>query len=172
MYSKLVDGIYADGTGDTGPCNDDVPFAPAAVDAQFWNLLADADDDASRKTASITFSLQQPGQGQRATVGLWEENVDYVGAGGSGEGKDTRVYGVRFSTWGNGVQWENTASAVMAMARYLAVYKDAAPKEQASEIRAKLELGRSSLVWLLSTYKCVPASILGGNISAFSCVNS
>ena len=33
------------------------------------------------------------------------------------------LQGVRFTTWGNGVQWENTASAVMAMALYCALLR-------------------------------------------------
>ena len=43
-----------------------------------------------------------------------------------GEGKGVKLQGVRFSTWGNGVQWENTASAAMASVKYLKLYGDEA----------------------------------------------
>ena len=46
------------GTGGAKSCDDSVPFAPAAVDAQFWNLLASADPDPARKAASVAFASQ------------------------------------------------------------------------------------------------------------------
>ena len=39
--------VYAMGTGDASACNSEVPLAPAAVDAQFWNLLSGVDPEAS-----------------------------------------------------------------------------------------------------------------------------
>ena len=102
-----------------------MPLAPSAVDAQFWNLLAGADMDAPRKHESIGSALKTAGDAgsKSATVGLWQEDIDRIG-NRDGVGIGNKLFGVRFSTWGHGIQWENTASAAMAMVRYLQLYKD------------------------------------------------
>ena len=168
MYSAGgVDGSYATGTGDAHHCDDEVPLAPSAVDAQFWNMLAGADMDAARKHESIGSALKTAGDAgsKQATVGLWQEDIDRIG-NKDGVGIGNKMYGVRFSTWGHGIQWENTASAAMAMVRYLQLYKDD-EKPLETDVADRVAGARDSLRTLLGVYGCVPASILGGNIAAW-----
>ena len=48
---------------------------------------------------------------------MWARDTDLIG-NASGGGRGVELQGVRFTTWGNGVQWENTASSVMALLHY------------------------------------------------------
>eukprot|EP00965_Chrysotila_dentata_P241737 6204455-Pleurochrysis_carterae.AAC.3 len=67
--------------------------------------------------AVVQFALQAPGaDGQSAQAGLWAQDTDRIGADGDGAGAS--LYGFRFTSWGNGIQWENTASAVMALLQF------------------------------------------------------
>ena len=91
---------------------------------------AGADAERERKESSIGLALQssdgEDASGSKsAGMGLWAEDIDRIG-NAHGEGKGAKLQGVRFSTWGNGVQWENTASAAMASVRYLTLYGDEA----------------------------------------------
>ena len=89
-----VDGSYATGTGDAQHCDNQVPLAPSAVDAQFWNLLAGADANSTRKEASIDLALREAGEpgSKTSTVGLWEEDIDRIGnADGGGKGAKLQV---------------------------------------------------------------------------------
>jgi len=164
MWARLKDFdlAYADGTGGAKQCDDTVPSAPAAVDAQFWNLLADADPDPARKTTSMAFAMQESSQ-EAPALGMWSTDVDLIG-NASGAGRGAVVHGVRFTTWGNGIQWENTASAAMAMKRYQVRYDE----EDKLGVIPKVNAARDSLKHLLAVYGAVPASVLGGNIAAYT----
>ena len=170
MYSAGgVNGSYATGTGDATRCDNSVPLAPSAVDAQFWNLLAMADANMGRKEASIGLALKEAGEpgSVHANVGLWEVDTDRIG-NSDGGGKGAQLSGVRFSTWGHGVQWENTASAAMAMVKYLELAKEGNSQQPMStDISQRIADVYTSLKSILAVYKCVPASILGGNIAAW-----
>jgi len=174
MYEAgKASGSYATGTADAEHCDNNVPDGPSAVDAQFWNLLAGADAERERKESSIGLALQSSdgddaSGSKSAGMGLWAEDIDRIG-NAHGEGKGAKLQGVRFSTWGNGVQWENTASAAMASVRYLTLYGDeASPKGvDKLDVAARTDAARSSLRNLLSVYRCIPASVLGGNIAAW-----
>lgn len=75
-----------------------------------------------------------------------------------------RLNGTRFSTWGHGVQWENTASAGMAMVHYLWKYDNGGGLQLTRYIREVL----NSLRILLGMYGGVPGSVLGGNMQAYA----
>jgi len=129
-----------------------VPEGPAAVDAQFWNLLSDADPIKSRKSASMDFTMK----------GMWATDIDLIG-NAAGGGRGTVLQGVRFTTGGNGIQWENTGSAVMAMKHYQLHFADA----EDPLLLSRMNAARDSLKHLLAVYGTIPASVLGGNIAAY-----
>jgi len=164
MWSRLVDfkDAYATGTGGASQCDARVPSAAAAVDAQFWNLLAAADPDPVRKAASMAFAVQEASE-EAPTRGMWATDTDLIG-NASGAGRGAELHGVRFTTWGNGIQWENTASAVIAMAYYTRHF-DADDK---LGLKVKTNAARDSLKHLLAVYGSIPASVLGGNIAAYT----
>ena len=173
MWARLpaFNASYADGTGGAAQCDASVPTAAAAVDAQFWNLLADADPVAARKAASMAFAVQEASAAAPAR-GLWATDTDRIGGAG-GAGRGAVLQGVRFTTWGNGIQWENTASAVMAMAHYRRSYGNGGEEggkegPEPQGLGPKLGAARDSLKHLLAAYGCVPASVLGGNIDAYT----
>jgi len=159
---------YVTGTGDAAHCDATIPLAAAAADVQFWSLLADADPSAARKNASVTFALRNPGSarykgGEGRIDGLWQIDEDLIGSPG-GEGKGQELYGFRFTSWGNGIQWENTASAVMGLVHYQQKYQRDAPVAGLDEAISR---ARVSIRQLLQAYQAVPASVLGGNINAY-----
>lgn len=163
--------VYATGTGGSFSCDMSYPALPIAADTQFWNELADVDNDKERKVAAISAALRPavstagppwvprpPRDG-----GLFEEDIDHVG-NANGEGIGHHYFGVRFTTWGWGIHWENTASTVMALAHFEAAYgKDAVP-----EASAFISKARDSIKRLLTIYGTVPGSLLGGNQDAAS----
>jgi hypothetical protein len=165
MYGKSRghSDTYATGTGDAKRCDGTVaPGYPIAVDATFWNILADADPSKSRIDSALKFALQTPGPGKRGhpdSYGLWVSDVDEYAPDGS----RPTLSGVRFSTQGNGVQWENTAGAVMAMVHYLDLYgPDDFPR-----LPEYIESARGSIRTLLQLYRGVPSSVLGGTYTAW-----
>jgi len=154
---------YATGTGDGGRCDPSIaPGFPVAVDATFWNVLADADPTQANIDSALKFALQSPGPGQNGhpdETGLWVTDVDEYAPDGS----RPSLSGVRFSTSGNGGQWENTAGAVMAMAHYMQTYgKDAFP-----DLAHCVEAARGSMKTLLKMYNGIPSSVLGGTYVAW-----
>jgi len=164
MWGRLpaFNQTYASGTGGEKQCDGEVPTAPAAIDAQFWNLLAGADPQPERKAASMAYAVQEAGEGNASTRGLWAKDTDLIG-GASGLGKGLALEGVRFTTSGNGVQWENTASAAMAMRHYQLHFESG----EAFGLGAKISAARDSIKHLIAVYGSVPASVLGGNIAAY-----
>jgi hypothetical protein len=154
---------YATGTGDGGRCDPSIaPGFPVAVDATFWNVLADADPTQANLDSALKFALQSPGDGQNGhpdETGLWVTDVDEYAPDGS----RPSLSGVRFSTSGNGGQWENTAGAVMAMAHYIKTYgQDAFP-----DLSNCVEAARGSMKTLLKMYNGIPSSVLGGTYVAW-----
>lgn len=160
----LYNGTYATGTGAEHPCDYSIPKgAPVAADATFWSVLADADPNETRINEALRFALLTPGvdaSGHMSPAGLWAEDLDLVW---TGTGPPPRLNGTRFSTWGSGVQWENTAGAAMAMAHYQAVYGTG----EELQIPRFLRESRDSLRRLLGMYGGVPASVRGGNYGAW-----
>lgn len=142
---------YATGTSATGPCAvTRNALTPVAADTQFWNLLADADPSPSRKAASLAYTLRPAADG-----GLLSRDRDAIGDG-------QELLGLRFSTLGHGAQWENTASAVIGLGYYVAVYK------QAPDFVQDALLGmRTGVLHQLEEYHGVLASVLGGNYQAW-----
>jgi len=137
---------YAVGTRDAVACDASINVdAAVPADGVFWSILADADPDRSHHALAVYYGLQADG--------FREQDIDKVGT--SVFGSDLRLLdGVRFSSLGNGIQWENTASAVMAL------------KHADLNIPfAKSALG--SLMALLRRYRSIPASVLGGNHAAW-----
>ena len=111
-FSKYGNSSYAVGTANNYPCDTDVPEGPAAVDAQFWNLLADVDPVPERKAASMAFALQEQDPTLTKTTpaepkGLWARDTDLIGNVTSGVGRGAMLHGVRFTSGGNGVQRES-----------------------------------------------------------------
>merc|ERR1712146_768605 len=66
--------------------------------------------------------------------------------------------GFRFSNWGNGIQWENAAGAVVAMLKYRAESGG-----NNAVLTDRIIKTRNSIKKLLEVYGSVPVSILGGN---------
>jgi len=157
---------YAMGTGSGKKCDPTINGGALPADATFWNLLADADAVEPRMTSALKFALLAPerkADGRYTTEGLWVTDSDVIRPEGGLRDVPLRVSGTRFTTIGNGVQWEVTASAVMAMAHYQQKY---GPGEEL-RLPEHLKQGRDSLKLLLTRYKGVPQSVLGGNYGAW-----
>jgi len=154
---------YATGTGDAQRCDPGIASGvPVAVDATFWNILADADPTQSNIDSALNFALQSPGPGQNGHLdetGLWVTDTDEYAPDGS----NPKLSGVRFSTAGNGAQWENTAGAIMAMVHYLDTYGEGSMPGLSDYI----ESARGSMKTLLKLYNGVPSSVLGGTYVAW-----
>jgi hypothetical protein len=156
------------GTSNSYVCDDTVPGdSPVFVDTIFWNILAGANKGRWRVEDWVEFATRPYTFNQWGFVtpdGLWDEDVDLIG-GPSGANAGETMYGFRFSSHGDGIQWENTASGLMAMIKYNAsfVMPDALRKNVSDKIgRVSLSLRR-----LLAAYGSVPASVLGGNMKAY-----
>ncbi|CAE7500427.1 DEGP1 [Symbiodinium natans] len=156
-YNTRYPQSFAMGTDGEVPC--DVTFMKTAVpaDGVFWNLLAGAEPARERKTAAVAAALQSIEDEGLLT---WDEDVIGNATGSRAE----NLRGMRFTNWGNGVQWENTAAAVMALLESHKEFDDGL-----SDVDVHEEIGRmrQSLLTLLDTYGAVPASVLGGNIQAW-----
>eukprot|EP00439_Symbiodinium_sp_Y106_P069393 s678_g11.t3 len=148
---------FAMGTDGEVPC--DVTFMKTAVpaDGVFWNLLAGAEPAKERKTAAVAAALQSIEDEGLLT---WDEDV----IGNATGGRPENLRGMRFSNWGNGVQWENTAAAVMALLQSHEEFEDGFSQVELTE---EIDHMRSSILKLLDTYGAVPASVLGGNYQAW-----
>jgi len=156
------DQVYVVGTGDSRACDTHIGHEPVAVDGQLWQLAAGVDTNEAHISAALGFSLHEKDEtahGRARLQGLWETDVDLIGNHGVGQGET--YYGFRFTNWGNGIQWENTASGLIAMVRYRALYGEH------YGVTTKINQARDSLKRLLNVYNSVPASVLGGNIDAW-----
>ena len=61
-----------------------------------------------------------------------------------GVGKGSTLYGVRFSTWGHGIQWENSGAAFLAFEWYLRKLRDGASETSVSYTHEMSEKSKSS----------------------------
>jgi hypothetical protein len=122
---------------------------PIPADVQTWGIAADLEPSKTNKREALRVVTAD------APQGMWQEDIDHLGNNGKGRGQ---VYhGVRFSTGGHGVQWENAASTLIAMVAYRDEHGD-----DIGLTRRIIQV-RESLQRLLKVYGSVPASILGGN---------
>mmetsp|Transcript_70117 Transcript_70117/g.203323 ORF Transcript_70117/g.203323 Transcript_70117/m.203323 type:complete len:1560 (+) Transcript_70117:48-4727(+) len=173
MFSRNTNynASYSIGTGDDGTCDSTEPLGPVPADCTYWNLLADADPDSGRMAAALDFALrsphpvdpadQPPGEkvdpNYEMTRGLWTQDEDLVHPTG------VTLHGTRFTTWGNGIQWEVSASAAMAIVHFSKKYGTLGK----ADLNQYVEQIRSSLKLLLGMYEGVPGSVLGGNRDAW-----
>jgi len=137
---------YAVGTREAAACDASIRLeAPVPADGVFWTILANADPDPSHHAQASAFGLQADG--------FREQDTDNIGT--RAFGSELRLLnGVRFSSIGNGIQWENTASAAMALKR-------------AGLNISFAKHALASLTSLLRRYRSIPASVLGGNYAAW-----
>eukprot|EP00928_Gymnodinium_smaydae_P061669 TRINITY_DN45703_c0_g1_i1.p1 TRINITY_DN45703_c0_g1~~TRINITY_DN45703_c0_g1_i1.p1 ORF type:complete len:720 (+),score=154.65 TRINITY_DN45703_c0_g1_i1:119-2161(+) len=153
--------MFATGTDGKARCDTDrVPAAAGAtpVDAQLWNVLADAADDASSEVhTAMQESLRPSGEG-----GFVDVDKDLIG-NFRGEGRGEDLTGFRFSSFGSGVQWENTASGIMGMIHYRAMTGD-----NSQALSKRIVEMRRSVLGMLGRYGSVLASVQGGNMQAYS----
>jgi len=168
MYDKdpTFRNVYVVGTHDAKKCDTEIGKEPICTDAQMWNVAAGADDNKARAKASFAFTLKPSikatgawGEGKARLQGLFENNTDHVGYKGKGIGQ--MYHGFRFTNWGNGIQWENAASAVIGMVKYRDEHGDDAG------LTDKIVKVRNSLKRLLEVYRSVPSSVLGGNLKKY-----
>jgi len=137
---------YAVGTREADVCDTSLNLdAPVPADGVFWTILADADPNSSHSVEAASLGLQHDG--------FRVHDTDDIGSRTFGTNFPV-LQGIRFSSLGNGIQWENTASAVMALKRICF---------NASFVRG----ARNSLIALLERYSSIPASVLGGNFAAW-----
>lgn len=154
-YDTRYPKAYAEGTDGAVDCDTATRVhAPIATDAQLWNLLADVDPQKDRKTATLSNVLRPKEDG-----GMLVEDHDIIGNAAGG----AALEGVRFTNWGNGAQWENTASAVMAMS----LYRERHGKLPGVDLDHHMSAMRGALLSLIDRYGSVPASVLGGNMNAW-----
>lgn len=157
-YDSRYKDVYSIGTSGTVDCDVAINgHSPIATDAQVWSLLAGADPVKARKAASLGFVLK-PAVGPKG--GMLTSDKDIIGNAAGGK----PLEGVKFTNWGNGAQWELTASAVMAMIRYRDTY---GPDADGVDVSKHINSMRGSLLALLDRYGAVPASVLGGNYAAY-----
>merc|ERR1712232_158107 len=91
--------------------------------------------------------------------GFLEANKDLIG-NSDGVGRNDLYVGFRFSTRGNGAQWENSAGGVMSLIHYRAKYGEMIGSHN---ISIDIDQIGHSLRGMLRTYGSVLASTLGGN---------
>lgn len=157
---------YSMGTGRKVYCDASQPEDPVPADGTFWNVLADADPNSDGLASALRFALQSPAPGTEGAddmQGLWEQDVDLVYDGGS----HPVLTGTRFTTGGNGVQWENSAGAAMALLHFQNRYGS----DMGLQLQERARQVMDSLRHLLAMYGGVPASVLGGNMEAFKVKN-
>jgi hypothetical protein len=146
MWGHHKENIYAVGTADGVPCDTTVNRGLVAVDSVTWNIAADADRFTSHKQMALEFALTADGE--------WvDAEIDSVGNDGTGVGET--YSGLRFSTAGTGIHWENTAGGLVAMQHYLELNGDSSTMN----LSDKIQKVSSSLSKLLQVYGAIPASI-------------
>ncbi|CAE8584011.1 unnamed protein product, partial [Polarella glacialis] len=152
---------YTTGTAGYTECDASTPPAePVAADVQFLGLLADVDPAEDRKAAALAFALRPA-----RFDGMLTHDRDLIGNGSDHADIGHTLEGLRFSSSGHGVQWETTASALMAMSLYKQRYGE--EHHVGVKLGERIAAIRSSFLHLLDTYGAVPASVLGGNLEAW-----
>mmetsp|Transcript_93510 Transcript_93510/g.204776 ORF Transcript_93510/g.204776 Transcript_93510/m.204776 type:complete len:1463 (-) Transcript_93510:25-4413(-) len=174
MYSRnnAYDHSYSMGTGDSeeARCNTDQPFGPVPADCTYWTMLASVDPKQSHMSNALEFALRSPDDrdltkakdpNRALAQGMWTSDEDQIHWTGK------KFYGTRFTTWGNGVQWEVTSAAAMALLHYSRHFGDLKRGSEKVDIHDHVKKIEDSLMLLLGMYKGVPGSILGGNRDAW-----
>merc|ERR1740117_1350190 len=114
-YTNIPGYEEAFATGTAGLniyCNSEKEDDTTPIDAQTWNILADAAGDIENKKAAMRWALL-PVEEHGALF------IDVDGMGNThGKGKGDTWTGFRFSSFGAGVQGENTAAGIMAMVHF------------------------------------------------------
>eukprot|EP00930_Biecheleria_cincta_P058363 TRINITY_DN441_c0_g1_i2.p1 TRINITY_DN441_c0_g1~~TRINITY_DN441_c0_g1_i2.p1 ORF type:complete len:559 (-),score=88.37 TRINITY_DN441_c0_g1_i2:206-1882(-) len=151
-YSEGDRAKYLIGTDNGEPCNARRTHWPGGfiTDTTFWNVLADGDVNAPN------------GEGPRRmakAVGSALQEVDETDVF---EGHAYR--GVRFTSLGSGIQWENTASAALAMAHLVETYPETLDTNPGLRelVQQRLDEYRSSIKAMLSKYGFMYASVHEG----------
>jgi len=160
------DGAYVVGTKGDSRCDRRFNHGPLPADAQIWSAAAAVDPNVTRERTALAFAAHTPGDGctrhcHNADVlgfGTWTTDVDRIGGNG-GEGVGDEYEGMRFANVGHGIQWEITASGIVAMARYKSAHGDAD-----LDLTRQIGAARDSVKRLLRRYSAVPASVRGGAI--------
>eukprot|EP00933_Yihiella_yeosuensis_P033531 TRINITY_DN27214_c0_g1_i1.p1 TRINITY_DN27214_c0_g1~~TRINITY_DN27214_c0_g1_i1.p1 ORF type:complete len:714 (-),score=112.68 TRINITY_DN27214_c0_g1_i1:635-2503(-) len=158
-FDTRFEEFYAMGTDGAEPCDSKPRATAIAADAQFWNLLAEVDPQEERKIASLNSALQPEKKG--GMVALDQDKIANSNTSTAGR----KLRGLRFTNWGHGIQWENTASGVMAMKLFRHRFGPYLLKDV--NLSNEIYEMQSSLTHLLDEYGSVPASVLGGNLKAW-----
>eukprot|EP00929_Paragymnodinium_shiwhaense_P078452 TRINITY_DN40669_c0_g3_i1.p1 TRINITY_DN40669_c0_g3~~TRINITY_DN40669_c0_g3_i1.p1 ORF type:complete len:731 (-),score=109.83 TRINITY_DN40669_c0_g3_i1:126-2318(-) len=161
-YSNVAQDYAAYSIGTDGKVRCDtskVETGAVPVDTQLWNTLAGAVTDHQKLHAALNYTLRTATF--EAGGGFVTVDTDLIG-NAKGEGKGDKYHGFSFSNVGWGVQWENTASGVMA----LITYRDKHGSDVAG-LDTNLVNMRDSLKRMLGRYGSVLGSSLGGNLRAF-----
>jgi hypothetical protein len=165
MYGKnsRFPKSYVVGTHGSAKCDTRVQTdQPISADGQMWNIAAGADSDLGHTQGAVDFALSER-DNPYSEVGFFGSDVDQIGHQGQGVGE---VYhGLRFSNKGNGIQWEITASSLIAMVKFRqeAWSQGEAWRVDNNGMTSKIKKSRDSIKKLLDVYGSVPSSILGGN---------
>jgi hypothetical protein len=159
------EGAYVVGTKGHYRCNTDLNHGALPVDAQIWSMAAQADPNRTRETVAMGFAARLAGEDCEKHCnspmvkgdGGWAVDVEHIGKEGQGVGEEYQ--GMRFSNAGSGIQWEITASGVIAMAEFEHKYGHGD-----LDLRKRLHAARGSIKRILERYHAVPASTRGGDI--------
>lgn len=149
---------FAMGTDGAVPCDTTTMQTAIPADGQFWALLAGVEQAKERQVSALSDALQSVEDG-----GMLTTDEDLIGNAQNRSAGSLR--GLRFTNWGNGVQWENTASAMMAMVMFQEKHGDAALP--GIDLKGEVKSIRKSMLKLADTYNAIPASVLGGNKQAW-----
>jgi len=151
-YSGGDRAKYLIGTDNGEPCNANRNHWPGGfiTDTTFWNVLADGDVNAPN------------GDGPRRMAKAMRSALQEVDATDVFEGQTYR--GVSFTSLGSGIQWENTASATLAMAHLVDKYPEALDTNPGlgELVQQRLDEYRNSIKSMLSKYGFMYASVHEG----------
>lgn len=159
MYGKNKDYPDAYNVGTIGADVCDGRFAQGdgvPADGQFWNLLAEVDNHADRVGKSVSWVIYSDW--------LWDFDQDSL----SGLSPAPTLHGARFTSKGFGIQFEETAGAVIALNHFLYFRASGSEEGFKKQMKLRLNASRTSLRTLLKTYGAVPASVRGGNGDAYN----
>lgn len=151
-YSGGDRAKYLIGTNNGEACNAEITHWPGGfiTDTTFWNVLADGDVNAPN------------GDGPQRMAKAMGSALKEVDETDSFEGHTYR--GVKFTSLGSGIQWENTASAALSMAHLLETYPETldTDPELRELIQSRLNEYRDSIKVMLSKYGFMYASVHSG----------
>lgn len=152
-YSGGDRAKYLIGTNNGEPCNTGLNHWPGGgfiTDTTFWNVLADGDVNAPG------------GDGPQRMAKALGSALKEVDATDTFDGHTYR--GVRFTSLGSGIQWENTASAALAMAHLVDTYPKTLDTNPGLRelVQQRLDEYRNSIKLMLDKYGFLYASVHEG----------